>query len=496
MISMQEVASVKVMRESDAYTIKNSTPSKELMRRAGQAVFESVAWHGSTAIVCGGGNNAGDGYVLALYLKEAGFDVKLFLLEEKFSEDGRYYFEKCIEDKIEHACFKDDEFLNFDTIVDCIFGTGFHGEAEGKAKEVIEKINKSGKRVISVDINSGLNGDSGLGSTVVESDLTVSIGTYKSGHYLNMAKDVMKEKINCDIGIDIIGERYYHLDKEDFEGYIGKRKNYSHKGVYGYSAIIGGSAEYSGAVKLSNMSLAALRSGGGVNRLVVPEAIAQGVMPYLLESTLFKMPDTDGKMIYNAESLDEALSGLKSASVGMGWGKNSEYENILLHIMAKEGLNLVIDADGINTLARMGRDAPDNAKCRICLTPHLKEFERLSGLSREEIGKDPIRCAKGFAKAHNVILLLKGTATVITDGDNVFITDRGCPGMATAGSGDVLSGILAGLLGYLPFDVKTVALGAYIAGRAGEEAQKECGAVSMTASDTVRNIGKAIMEIS
>lgn len=492
---MRDVVSVEVMRKSDEYTIENLVGAEELMYRAGRGIFMSVPWYGRTAIVCGSGNNAGDGYVLALLLKEYGFYSRIFLLKEKFSDCGKYYFKKCIEAGIEYTiCGEETDFDGFDTIVDCIFGTGFSGEVRGEAKKIIDKINKSGKRVISADINSGLNGNSGMGEGAVKSSVTVSVGTLKSGHFLNMAKDKIGELKNADIGIEIIGEKYHLLEKEDFT--IEKRKNFSHKGIYGYTAIVGGCEEYSGAAKLANLSMASMKSGCGVSRLVVPASLAGAVSPYLLESTLFKMPDADGKMIFDAEKTDEALGGIASAAVGMGWGRSGEYPKILEYILKNTDINLVIDADGLNTLAQTDKKILRETKCRVCLTPHIKEFERLSGFSREEITQNGIECAKRFAEENSVVLLLKGTTSIVTDGREVFLVNRGCAGMACGGSGDVLSGILAGIFGYEPVTAKNAAMGAYIAGCAGEAAEREVGAVSMTSSDTVRHIGEAVREIT
>ncbi len=481
---MQEVVSVKVMRESDENTIKTKTPSLELMKRAGEAVYGAHDWKGKTAIVCGTGNNAGDGYVLAALL---GDKCRLFLLCDKFSPDGKHYFDQCVKMGVEYSFIDEStDFGEFDTIVDCIFGTGFRGEVTGAAKTVIDKINSSGKYVVSVDIPSGLNGDTGCGYSVI-SDVTISIGTLKTGLVLNEAKDKIKKLVNCPIGIDIVGEKYFLLDREDFCGLIPERKSHSHKGTYGYTALWGGCEEYSGAVKLANLSLAALKSGCGVNKLIVNERIAPYVAPYLLESTLFKMPDG-----FEKEKTDGALGNVKCLAIGMGWGKGAEYEDILYYILENFALNIIIDADGLNTLAGMDLDVLKRTRCKVCLTPHVKEFARLAKIDMGEV--DFIK-ARDFAAEYNVTVLLKGTATAITDGEEVYFVNRGCPGMATAGSGDVLSGILCGLGGYMELDIMSVSLGAYIAGRAGEEAQKEINAVSMTAGDTVRNICKITGEI-
>ena len=211
---MEKVISVETMRQSDAYTIENYMDSKSLMYRAGVGVFESCEWQGSVAIVCGSGNNAGDGYVLALLLKEINVPVTLFLIKEKFSDDGRYYFDKCIKAEIPYILW--DENTSFDgykTVVDCIFGTGFKGNVRGLAGAIIDKINDFKGELISVDINSGLNGDNGMSQKCVKSDITVSIGYLKPGLLINDAPKYIGELKNCDIGIELVGE-YFTLQDE------------------------------------------------------------------------------------------------------------------------------------------------------------------------------------------------------------------------------------------------------------------------------------------
>ena len=197
--------STEVMRNSDRWTIEHLVPSKVLMERAGRAIFEQAEWKGPVGVICGKGNIAGDGLVVASLLKEKGVECEIVLLyEDSFSEDGKFFFDKCVEKRI--PVVTDSDYGKYKTILDCIFGTGFKGEVKEPARTAIRKINNSGAYVVSADINSGLNGDTGLGDLYVISDLTVSIGTYKYGHFLGNADKAMKDKINCDIGIKIIGE--------------------------------------------------------------------------------------------------------------------------------------------------------------------------------------------------------------------------------------------------------------------------------------------------
>lgn len=210
---MEKVITVETMRKSDAYTIANYIDSKKLMYKAGVGVFNSYDYKGNIAIVCGSGNNAGDGYVLSLLLKEKNISSTLFLIKEKFSVDGKYYFDKCMEQNIPYkVCAEGTDFSNYDIIVDCIFGTGFKGVARGIAGDIIDKINDSNKMVISVDINSGLNGDTGFGEKVVKSDLTVSIGYLKTGLLINDADKYIGSLKNCDIDIELIDDYYTLVD--------------------------------------------------------------------------------------------------------------------------------------------------------------------------------------------------------------------------------------------------------------------------------------------
>ena len=285
-----------------------------------------------------------------------------------------------------------------------------------------------------------------------------------------------------------------------------KRPKECNKGDFGYVGVMGGCPLYSGAVKLANMAnnailtlpelaKASLRAGCGVSRLIVPKSISDSMAPYLLESTLYPMPcDENGYMM-----LDKgAFLKLKALSIGMGFGQSDSYREILEYLLKTLNLNLIIDADGLNTLSVMPDkyELLNNTKCKVVLTPHLMEFSRLSGYSIEDIKADRINLAKEFADKYHVILLLKGAETIITDGEDVIISDRGTPGMATAGSGDVLSGILTGLLGYLEVNTMTVAAGAFINGYAGELAANEFTEISMTAGDTVQMIPRVFKELS
>ena len=285
------------------------------------------------------------------------------------------------------------------------------------------------------------------------------------------------------------------IEKEDIKCLFPKRDENSHKGNFGYVGIIGGCIEYSGAVKLANLSTSSLVSGAGVVRLIIPKEIEVSVMPYLLEQTLFPIESKNGHMLFDENIIDKALEKLKALAIGMGWGESIDNEKILKYILETKDIPIVIDADGLNTLAKMDKSILNKTKCKVILTPHLKEFSRISGYSLDEIENNKEKLATDFAKEYNVILLLKGHKTIVTNREETYLVNRGCPGMATAGSGDVLSGILVGILGYNEPNILTIAGGAYLAGLAGELAQKNSNDISMKASDTISKIPEAINEI-
>ncbi|MBR4759726.1 MAG: NAD(P)H-hydrate epimerase [Lachnospiraceae bacterium] len=287
---MIPILSVENMRNSDAATIAGGIPGRELMLRAGKGIYGAAKWKSPVAIVCGSGNNAGDGYVIAALLQEDGIPCEIILLSEKFSEDGAYYYQKCQDADIPITLWQEGMSLErFGSIADCILGTGFHGSVRGGVRSVIEEINNSGAYVVSVDINSGLNGDTGMTDLCVHSDLTVSVGGFQPGHFLQMAKDVMKEKVNIDIGIEPVERTYSLIEEADIAQIFRPRNNHSNKGTYGYVALIGGSKKYSGAIRLAGMANAAMRSGAGVVKLAVPQCIAGDILPLILESTAFPL---------------------------------------------------------------------------------------------------------------------------------------------------------------------------------------------------------------
>jgi NAD(P)H-hydrate epimerase len=288
------------------------------------------------------------------------------------------------------------------------------------------------------------------------------------------------------------------LEKEDIKSCFKERDKDSNKGDFGYIALVGGSLPYSGAVRLAAMANCAMRAGAGVVSVAVPKSIAYLVAENILESTVYPLSEKDGYIRFEENEFEGLLKRYRVIAIGMGIGNTEEsYKCVEYLVENYEGI-LLIDADGLNVLSRMDREAVRSSKARIVLTPHIKEFARLARMDAGDVScGDKAELSSMLAKELGCIVLLKGPVTYVSDGDTVYLSQSGCPGMATAGSGDVLSGILSAVLACNEGDILlATAAGAYLNGLAGEIAQRENGQISMIASDTVRAVRDAVMEIT
>ena len=286
-----------------------------------------------------------------------------------------------------------------------------------------------------------------------------------------------------------IDNNTYEIENSDVKDLVKIRNIDSNKGDFGKAGIYGGSIEYSGALKLAYLSLSSLRSGCGISRVLVKKEVLPLLGPNILEQTLCVLPDYDNNFY---DKLKESIKDLDSLAFGMGLGNDEHLKSILTFLIKNYTGNLIIDADGLNTLSKMNLNILKEKKCNILLTPHLKEFSRLINKPIEEIKKDSLNLVKEFSSTYKITLLLKGHTTIISNGSDTYLVTTGCPGMSTAGSGDVLSGIHAGVLAYLPFNLLTISTGVLINGIAGCLAEEDNTDISMIASDTINNIGNAI----
>lgn len=467
---MERLLTASEMKANDEYTIKNLGFSKEiLIERAGTAVAEEITrrFKGGRVLVCvGKGNNGEDGKVVADVLSKIhGFSVLTV--------------------NIENGIFKLFE-REYDIIVDCIFGTGLNREVEGKYKTAIEKINGKKAFVVSCDIPSGLNGTNGKPMGVcVKANLTVAIQELKLGHFLNDGPDYTGEIVCRDIGMSIWGDEYVkRYNDGDLSKFFPERKRNVNKGCFGKACVFGGSKRYSGSIMLSANALASLKTGMGYSQISVPEClfnVVGGVNPECILQTV----SDDGEFLRFDEAKLDEIKKYNAVAFGMGVGVTEENYKIVKYLLESYSGTLIIDADGLNTISKFGVEILKNKKCNVIVTPHILEFSRLTGKSKEEITENAIAIAKDFANEYNVVVLLKNATSVITDGKETFINTTGTSGMAKCGSGDVLSGILAGISarGFEPLE--TACASSYIFGKAGEKASKDLTDYCVTASDII-----------
>ncbi len=474
---MERILTTSQMRSADEYTIKTLGVSEQvLIERAGKCVADEIKkrFLGGRVLVCiGKGNNGADGRIVASELsKSHGFTVTTLT--------------------VSNGIFKLFD-RKYDIIVDCIFGTGLNRNVDGKFKTAIEKINSMGASVVSCDIASGLNGDNGkIMGVAVKANLTIAIQEYKFGHFLNDGPDYSGEVIAKDIGISIWGDDYAkRLNDNSVAKFFPKRPRNVNKGCFGKVAIIGGSKIYSGSVLLSTNALCALKMGVGYANLIVPESLFSAYVGKVPEALLTAIKDFEGIIKFDENTLKSLIS-YDSIAIGMGCGVNEEIYKTIKYLLENYEGKLLIDADGLNSIAKYGVDALKTKKCKVILTPHIGEFARLTSKTKDEILENPISLAINFAKTYDVTLLLKNAVSVITDGEEVFINTTGTPAMAKAGSGDVLSGITAGLLARTDEILFATAASAYLFGKVGEMAVLDQNEYTITASDLVATIPAVI----
>ena len=477
---MERILTATQMRNADEFSIKNLGISEEtLVYRAGKAVAEEIIkkFLGGRVLVCiGKGNNGADGKIVAEILsKKHGFAVTVFSV---------------FEDSLEIFNNK------YDIIVDCIFGTGLNREVTGKAKDAIIKINESGAFIVACDIPSGLNADNGtIFGVAVKADLTIAIQEFKTGHFLNDGIDYSGKVLAKDIGISVWEDSFaMRLDSDDVVKFFPSRDRNTHKGNFGKVTVFGGSKNYPGSVYLSTLSLSALKSGTGYVNLAIPESLFSTYALKNPECTITTVKDNDGNVVFDNNTLDKLLN-YNAIAIGMGLGVSLDVYETIEYLLLNYNGTLIIDADGLNSISQYGISVLKNKKCTVILTPHIGEFSRLSSLQKQEILANPIELAKQFAKEYGVILVLKNAVSIITDGDKAFINTTGCSGMAKGGSGDVLSGFIAGTVVNSVDVLEATACACYVFGKAGEIAEKTDSAYTMTATDTINCLGKAIEKL-
>jgi len=500
------VVTPQQMQEIDARAIKKyKMPGLVLMENAARALAEkalempALNSPGTVCIVCGPGNNGGDGLAAARLLNEQGIETLVFLLGsvQKLKGDAATNAKKLRAARIRIVEIKGGAGLaglraairRSGIIIDAIFGTGFHGVPDKLSGQVIEIMNISGLPVLSADIPSGVDGKTGQAfGPAVKAAATVTMGLLKTGLLFHPGKTLAGEVSVADIGfpqraIDEQRVRINTIDAENARQLLPRRAPDAHKGSCGTALIIAGSAGVSGAAVLTAMSC--LRSGAGLVYLGAPESLHDIMETKLTEVITKPLAETRSRSLASA-AIDRIVSLLPQAealAVGPGLSQHPDTSELVRLLLSQIYRPAVIDADGLNALAGKA-ELLQEVKAPLVLTPHYGEMARLSGKNIDEIRYDPLQAAGDFSQKYNQIVVLKGAPTVIAEPSGIlWINTTGNPGMATAGSGDVLTGLIAGLLAQGLKAAEAARLGVFLHGLAGDLAASDKTQYCLTAGD-------------
>jgi hydroxyethylthiazole kinase-like uncharacterized protein yjeF len=506
------------MREADRRTIEDiGISSLVLMENAGRqavAAIEAVysdLLERQVAVLCGRGSNGGDGFVVARTLIQRGVDVSVFLMGRvaDVRGDARINLEilghlgltvvEVADSQAWELHFS--ELSDCTLIVDAIFGTGLNAPVSGFIESVVTDVNASGIPVVAIDLPSGLSADSPepIGPSI-EASLTVTLAAPKLPLVLPPAETRAGDIVIADIGIpgDVLesvdGPRVYLATRAAMRELISPRTPDSHKGDYGRVLVVAGSLGKTGAAYLA--ALGALRSGAGLVTIATAstcQAILAAMAPEYMTEALV---ETDAGL--DPDGVDRVIDMARDViAVGPGLGEGRGTREFIRRIVDRAGMPMVIDADGLNAFV----DDPDRLTGRegrdIIITPHTGEMARLVGMTTDEVRASRIEIARNFAVAHHAFVVLKGHRTLIATPDGkMFINPTGNPGMATGGTGDVLTGVIAAWLAQLLDAEAACRLAVYLHGLAGDLAEADEGEVAMISGDVVAHLGDAMLELT
>ncbi|MEW6751446.1 MAG: NAD(P)H-hydrate dehydratase [Candidatus Latescibacterota bacterium] len=516
MVEFAKIVTGRQMAEIDRRTVEAGTPGAQLMESAGRRVVEVIAerWQGmdglGVVVACGRGNNGGDGFVVGRHLLQAGAGVRLFLAADPGAVHGDAALHRegfCAAGGRCEALATEDDFGAFqaalagaDVVVDALLGTGTRGAARGPVARAIECLNAAGRPVVAVDVPSGLDADDGrVHGPCVRAAITVTFGLPKVGQLFFPGRDYCGDLRLVDIGLAPRAVREaasaaYLLTEDAMAEVIPDRPGNAHKGSCGSVAVVAGSVGMTGAASLTAGT--ALAAGAGKVTLGVPASLNDILEVKLTEVMTRPLPEVRRHRCLALRGLGEALALAQAAdvlAVGPGVGRHRETCELVRRLLERVGRPAVVDADALYALGGVTAQLAGRAAATV-LTPHLGEFSRLTGLPIEQVQDAPLDQAGRFAAAHGIILVLKGAPTVVALADGRrFVNPTGNAGMATAGAGDVLTGLIAGLMAQGVAPEMAACLGVYLHGRAGDLARDEIGEWGLRAGDIEAHVPRALL---
>ena len=499
-----------VMRQMDATAIQEiGIPGSHLMERAGMAVADEIAGRyepDEVVVFCGKGNNGGDGFVVARELFDAGVEVTVFTLaaDEEYTGDAALNLTIVRNLGVDVRRYEgDDDSADdvatitemADVVVDAIFGTGFTGAAKGTAAAAIRLVNEAPGEVVSVDIASGVGANTGsVHGPAVIADLTVTLHAAKVGHFVTPGGSFSGEVVVAPIGIPAVADRetdVWLLTASGLEPLVHAKGPLDHKRSVGTVLVVGGSRGMTGAAHMTAM--AALRSGAGLVHVALPQG-AGGEKPYP-EVIVVEMPGSGGQFsMAGRDALIAEAGKLKALAVGPGLGRADEARMLVRELI---GLDrpLLLDADGLFALGDRPELLADRSAPTV-LTPHEGELGRLLGRPADEVAAQRLACVRSAAQRSNATVLLKGEATIVADpSGRAYVVPTGNPGLATPGTGDVLSGVIVAQLAKGLPATDAACLGAYLHGLAADIIAAEVGTDGMIAGDLFQSLPAAVEQV-
>ena len=506
-----EIVTSEEMRRIDRHAIRAMRiPSLALMESAGVRVVEAMARRfpdlprRRVLVLCGKGNNGGDGFVVARHLRAAGVDCFVVLAADPDGPSGdartsalaaRGAGVEILPAPTPTAWAAARRRLaDRDLIVDGLLGTGLAGPVRGLLAKIVEDVVRAGLPVVAIDLPSGLSGDSSeVQGPVLRAVLTVALCRPKIAHVLPPACLQVGELEIIEIGIPpeavaSVAPRLFSIEAADVADVLPARRRDAHKGAFGHALVVAGSEGKAGAAGLAGR--AALRAGAGLVTVACPAAARAEVAGFGPEIMTVGLPASEPEA-----TLDRLLresAGKSAVAVGPGLGGEPEVVNWIRRFVSASRLPLVLDADGLNAFAGKPSALADAGRT-IVLTPHPGEAARLLGSTPQEVAKDRLAAARSLARAAKAIVVLKGMATIVASPDGrAFVNRTGHPAMATAGAGDVLTGVLAGLLAQKQEPLSAVLLAVRAHGLAGELAAASIGESGILAGDLLERIPAAL----
>lgn len=501
------VLTVNDMRLVEKEANESSISYLQLMENAGsycariiRKTFENTNRR-NVLIVCGKGKNGGDGFVIARKLLESGYNVTVMMTaglpkdEESSEMLARIRASGVPIVYFDEKNDRNDYFGGAQIIVDCVFGIGFKGVPDSVSEKVFGKINSSSAAVVSVDVPSGLCGDSGeIAGAHVKADITVAINCLKPVHVIKPACTHCGQVVSAPIGIPEecyrnVASPLIAFKSEDIKDFFPKCAYDSHKGTFGTVLFIGGSCEMPGAAFMA--TCAAVNGGAGIVKAAFPDAAYPAIASKTVEQVLIPLPSNENGRI-SRKALPRIAKELESCSavvIGCGMGVDRDTEETVRFVIENSPVPVILDADGINAV-KDNIDIIDRAKSTVILTPHPGEMARLAKCGTDEIQSNRGAAVKSFTAAHRAVLVLKGASTLVgeTGNDSIYINTTGNAGLASGGSGDVLAGLIGSFCaqGISPF--KAAIAGVYIHGEAGDAVTEEYSIRGNTPSKVLAQI--------